>query len=126
MEEKDAVGMIETRGMVGMVEATDAMSKAAKVKHIGYEKVGTGLVTTFVRGEVGAVRARRRDVVHECRQPDPAAVRDLLEIAPELRLELDRGAHLPDAHGFADHAACPCLAGASMRTPIHQPSRPCD
>ncbi len=57
MEEKDAVGMIETRGMVGMVEATDAMVKAAKVRHIGYEKVGTGLVTTFVRGEVGAVRA---------------------------------------------------------------------
>ena len=57
MEEKDAVGMIETRGMVGMVEATDAMSKAAKVRHIGYEKVGMGLVTTFVRGEVGAVRA---------------------------------------------------------------------
>jgi microcompartment protein CcmL/EutN len=57
MEEKEAVGMIETRGLVGMVEATDAMVKAAKVRYIGYEKVGTGLVTTFVRGEVGAVRA---------------------------------------------------------------------
>ncbi len=56
-EMKEAVGMIETRGLVGMVEATDAMVKAAKVRHIGYEKIGSGLVTTFVRGEVGAVRA---------------------------------------------------------------------
>jgi microcompartment protein CcmL/EutN len=58
MEEiKEALGMIETRGLVGMIEATDAMVKAAKVRFIGYEKIGSGLVTTLVRGEVGAVRA---------------------------------------------------------------------
>ena len=56
-ELKEALGMIETRGLVGMIEASDAMTKAAKVRLIGFEKVGTGLVTAMVRGEVGAVRA---------------------------------------------------------------------
>ena len=56
-ELKEALGMIETRGLVGMIEASDAMTKAAKVRLIGFEKVGTGLVTSMVRGEVGAVRA---------------------------------------------------------------------
>lgn len=54
---KEALGMIETRGLVGMLEATDAMAKAAKVRIVGYEKIGSGLVTTLCRGEVGAVRA---------------------------------------------------------------------
>ena len=53
----EALGMIETRGLVGMIEATDAMMKAAKVRLGGYEKIGSGLVTTMVRGDVGAVRA---------------------------------------------------------------------
>ncbi len=57
VESKLALGMVETRGLVAMIEATDAMVKAAKVSLSGYEKIGTGLVTTFVRGEVGAVRA---------------------------------------------------------------------
>jgi len=52
-----ALGMVETKGLVGMVEASDAMVKAAKVELSGYEKIGGGYVTTFVRGEVGAVRA---------------------------------------------------------------------
>jgi ethanolamine utilization protein EutM len=49
--------MIETRGFVGMVEASDAMVKAAKVTLVKYEKVGGGFVTTLVRGDVGAVKA---------------------------------------------------------------------
>ena len=53
----DALGMIETRGLIGMLEASDAMAKTAKVRLLGYEKIGTGLVTTLCRGEVGAVRA---------------------------------------------------------------------
>ena len=53
----EALGMIETRGLIGMIEASDAMAKSAKVKLLGYEKIGTGLVTTLCRGEVGAVRA---------------------------------------------------------------------
>ncbi|HBL16567.1 MAG: ethanolamine utilization protein EutM [Elusimicrobia bacterium GWA2_69_24] len=56
-ESKEALGLVETRGFTGMIEATDAMAKSAKVRMIGYEKVGTGLVTTICRGEVGAVRA---------------------------------------------------------------------
>ena len=53
----EALGMIETKGLVGMVEAADAMVKAAKVTFIGYEKVGGGLVTAIVRGDVAAVKA---------------------------------------------------------------------
>jgi ethanolamine utilization protein EutM len=53
----EALGMIETKGFVAMVEASDAMVKAANVKLIGYEKIGSGLITTIVRGDVAAVRA---------------------------------------------------------------------
>jgi ethanolamine utilization protein EutM len=52
-----ALGMIETKGLVGAIEAADAMVKAAKVSLIGREKVGGGFVTVMVRGEVGAVKA---------------------------------------------------------------------
>lgn len=53
----DALGMVETKGLVGAVEAADAMVKAANVNLIGYEKIGSGLVTVMVRGDVGAVKA---------------------------------------------------------------------
>lgn len=53
----EALGMIETRGLVAMIEASDAMVKAAKVTFIGYEKIGSGLVTAIVRGDVAAVKA---------------------------------------------------------------------
>ena len=53
----DALGMIETRGFAAMVEASDAMVKAAKVEIVGYEKIGGGYVTTIVRGDVAAVKA---------------------------------------------------------------------
>lgn len=55
--EKEALGMIETRGLVASVEAADAMVKAAKVELIGREQVGGGYVTVMVRGDVGAVKA---------------------------------------------------------------------
>ncbi len=54
---KEALGMIETRGLVGAIEAADAMVKAANVVLIGKEKSGGGLVTVMVRGDVGAVKA---------------------------------------------------------------------
>ena len=54
---EDALGLIETRGFVAMVEASDAMVKAAKVKLVGYEKIGGGFVTAIVRGDVAAVKA---------------------------------------------------------------------
>ncbi|MEE2901616.1 MAG: BMC domain-containing protein [Myxococcota bacterium] len=53
----EALGMIETKGFVGMVEASDAMVKAAKVELVGYEKIGGGFVTSIVRGDVAAVKA---------------------------------------------------------------------
>jgi len=52
-----ALGMIETRGLVGAIEAADAMVKAANVTLIGKEQVGGGYVTVLVRGDVGAVKA---------------------------------------------------------------------
>ena len=53
----DALGMIETRGLIGMIEATDAMLKTANVVLVGWEKVDAGLVTALVRGDVGSVKA---------------------------------------------------------------------
>ena len=53
----EAIGMIETRGLVAMIEAADAMVKAAKVNLVGWEKIGSGYVTAMVRGDVAAVKA---------------------------------------------------------------------
>ena len=54
---REALGMIETRGLVAAIEAADAMVKAAEVEFIGTEKIGSGLVSVMVRGDVGAVKA---------------------------------------------------------------------
>jgi ethanolamine utilization protein EutM len=53
----EALGMIETRGLIALIEAADAMVKAAKVTIVGWEKIGSGYVTVLVRGDVAAVRA---------------------------------------------------------------------
>ncbi len=57
MANMNALGMIETRGLVGAIEAADAMVKAANVSLIGKQQIGGGLVTVMVRGDVGAVKA---------------------------------------------------------------------
>lgn len=54
---REALGMIETRGLTANIEAADAMAKAANVTLVGNEKIGAGLVTVMVRGDVGAVKA---------------------------------------------------------------------
>ena len=54
---KEALGMIETKGLVGTIEAADAMLKAANVTLVAYEKIGGGFVTAMVRGDVAAVKA---------------------------------------------------------------------
>ncbi|MGO2084015.1 propanediol utilization microcompartment protein PduA [Vagococcus sp.] len=54
---QEALGMIETKGLVAAIEGADAMVKAANVELVGYEKIGSGLVTAMVRGDVGAVKA---------------------------------------------------------------------
>lgn len=53
----DALGMVETKGLIGSIEAADAMVKAANVTLVGKEMIGSGLVTVLVRGDVGAVKA---------------------------------------------------------------------
>ncbi|MFI4876429.1 MAG: BMC domain-containing protein [Blastopirellula sp. JB062] len=53
----EALGMIETKGFIALVEATDAMMKAANVTFVGWDKVGSGLVSVFVTGDVAAVKA---------------------------------------------------------------------
>ncbi len=53
----EALGMIETKGLVGLIEASDAMVKAANVQLVGWEKIGAGYVTAMVRGDVAAVKA---------------------------------------------------------------------
>ncbi|WP_321972753.1 propanediol utilization microcompartment protein PduA [Paratractidigestivibacter sp.] len=55
--QSEALGMVETKGLVGAIEAADAMVKSANVSLVGYEKIGSGLVTVMVRGDVGAVKA---------------------------------------------------------------------
>ena len=54
---QEALGMVETRGLVAAIEAADAMTKSAEVRLVGTEKIGSGLVTVMVRGDVGAVKA---------------------------------------------------------------------
>lgn len=53
----EALGMIETRGLIALIEASDAMVKAAKVELVGHEKIGAGYVTSLVRGDVAACKA---------------------------------------------------------------------
>ena len=53
----EALGMVETKGLTAAIEAADAMVKSANVMLVGYEKIGSGLVTVIVRGDVGAVKA---------------------------------------------------------------------
>jgi ethanolamine utilization protein EutM len=53
----DALGMIETRGLVALIEAADAMVKAARVQLVGFQQIGAGLVTALVRGDVAACKA---------------------------------------------------------------------
>jgi microcompartment protein CcmL/EutN len=53
----DAIGLIETKGLVALIEATDAMVKAANVQLVNWEKIGAGFVTAIVRGDVAAVKA---------------------------------------------------------------------
>lgn len=57
MSNGEALGMIETKGLVGLIEASDAMVKAANVQLVAYEKIGGGFVTALVRGDVAAVKA---------------------------------------------------------------------
>lgn len=89
----EALGMVECRGLVAMIEAADTMVKAANVRLVGYEKIDAGLVTAIVRGEVGAVEAAV--------SAGAAAARRIGEVTathviPRPALEVDHG--LPVLH----------------------------
>ena len=74
--EKIALGMVETRGLVGSIEAADAMVKAANVTLVGKVHVGGGLVTVMVRGDVGAVKAATDAGAAAAQRDLPKCVRD--------------------------------------------------
>jgi len=86
-----ALGLIETKGMVGAIEAADAMCKAAKVTLLGKEISGGGLVTVMVRGEVGAVKAATDAGAAAARR-----VGELLSVHVIPRPALDLEGFLPD------------------------------
>ena len=82
-----ALGLIETKGLVGAIEAADAMVKAANVTLVGYEKIGFGLVTVMVRGDVGAVKAAAAAV-----EMASKSLRDLrIAEVEELDMHLENG-----------------------------------
>ena len=93
----EALGMIETRGMVAMIEAADAMVKAANVHLVGWEKIGSGYVTAMVRGDVAAVRAatdagaaaarRVGELISVLNRRNPVGVADELEWLGGIRFE---------------------------------------
>jgi len=86
-----ALGLIETKGMVGAIEAADAMCKAAKVTLLGKEISGGGLVTVMVRGEVGAVKAATDAGAAAARR-----VGELLSVHVIPRPAIDLEGFLPD------------------------------
>ncbi len=89
----EALGMVETKGFVGAVEAADAMVKAANVQLLGKEYIGAGYVTVFVRGDVGAVKAAT-DSVHVIPRPH-AEVERVLPVGGHTGYSADEQAQLP-------------------------------
>ena len=83
----EALGMVETKGLVGMIEAADAMVKAAKVTFVGWEKIGAGYVTAIVRGDVAAVKAATDAGAAAARRvpPTPATFFSLSSVAKSSR-----------------------------------------
>jgi ethanolamine utilization protein EutM len=92
----EAIGMVETRGLVGMIEAADAMVKAANVVFVGWQKVDAGLVTAIVRGDVGSVKAATDAGAAAARRVGelvgvhviPRPVDDLEKVFPMLRAKV--------------------------------------
>lgn len=91
MTKYDAIGMIETKGLVASIEAADAMVKAANVTLIGKEKVGGGLITVLIRGDVGAVKAAT-----EARAEAAKRVGELISVHVIPRPHGEVNAILPD------------------------------
>ena len=101
---KQALGMIETKGLVALIEATDAMLKAANVSFSGWEKVGSGLVTAFVEGDVAATKAATDAGAAAARRVGELASVQVIprpheELGPfyQVRTKKDNGAAKPDS-----------------------------
>ena len=106
----EALGMIECRGLVAMIEAADAMVKSANVRLVGYEKVDAGLVTAIVRGEVGAVKAAV--------EAGSAAARKVGEVV---------STHIiPRPHGEVEEGLSVVRTGETTRKPISGSVNPRD
>jgi len=98
----EALGMVECRGMVAMIEAADAMVKTANVTLVGYEKIDAGLVTAIVRGEVAAVKSAV--------EAGAAAARRIGEVV---------STHvIPRPHGEVDEGIAVLHTGETNRKPI--------
>jgi len=97
----EALGLIETRGFVGAVEAADAMCKTARVRLVRYERISGGLVTVAVRGEVGAVFAAVEAGVAAAERFGERVVRHVIPAPDELLeslLERTAGLGTPEIH----------------------------
>ena len=78
---QEALGMVETRGLTAAIEAADAMTKAAEVSLVGTEKIGSGLVTVMVRGDVGASKLGELVATHVIPRPH----NDVEKILPKFK-----------------------------------------
>ncbi len=98
MANTNALGMVETRGLVAAIEAADAMVKAANVQLVGKEQVGGGLVTVMVRGDVGAVKAAT-----DAGAAAAEKVGEMISVhvIPRPHAEVDN--ILPQGHGDSDY-----------------------
>ena len=81
----NSLGMIETKGLVGAIEAADAMGKSANVQLVGKEQVGGGLVTVMVRGDVGAVKAATDAGAAAAMLADPSCQKKVLVLVQPMR-----------------------------------------
>ena len=93
---REALGLIETKGLVACIEAADAMCKAANVELIGYENVGSGLVTAMVKGDVGAVNAAVDSGVE--------AARRIGEVSSPARITTSKKSRRSIKHDLTGHA----------------------
>ena len=123
----EALGMIETKGFVVLVEATDAMLKAANVQYLGWDKVGSGLVSVFVTGDVAAVKAatdagaaaggRIGEVVSVQVIPRPHEDLDIVLPAQEGGRVTKRRRHTPCAVSFRTRRV---RTTRTVHEPIHE------
>src|SRR5512146_2818494 len=106
----EALGMIETKGFVAMVEASDAMVKAARVELVGYEKIGGGFVTAIVRGDVAAVKAATEA---GARAAEKVGELVSVHVIPRPHANIDMALPLGRAGGKSDTAGRPVGFNAS-------------